>query len=120
MSTLIVGGRDNKKRQQLNVLFALYRRVIKPTLHVGSPEFYPNAAYIPIPCFKSQATEPRRARENGTELNLAFDPNGRRVNSCLTLGVMHDDDEITTIEGLASATIRFSTPTEFRLWRGCG
>ena len=26
--------------------------------------------------------------------------NGRRVNSCLTLAVMHQDDEITTIEGL--------------------
>ena len=28
--------------------------------------------------------------------------NGRRVNSCLTLAVMHQDDEITTIEGLGS------------------
>jgi xanthine dehydrogenase YagT iron-sulfur-binding subunit len=27
--------------------------------------------------------------------------NGRRVNSCLTLAIMHEDDEITTIEGLA-------------------
>ena len=27
--------------------------------------------------------------------------NGRRVNSCLTLAVMHEDDRITTIEGLA-------------------
>lgn len=26
--------------------------------------------------------------------------NGRRVNSCLTLAVMHDTDEMTTIEGL--------------------
>ena len=26
--------------------------------------------------------------------------NGRRVNACLTLAVMHQDDEITTIEGL--------------------
>ena len=26
--------------------------------------------------------------------------NGRRINSCLTLAVMHDDDRITTIEGL--------------------
>jgi xanthine dehydrogenase YagT iron-sulfur-binding subunit len=26
--------------------------------------------------------------------------NGRRVNSCLTLAVMHQDDQITTIEGL--------------------
>ena len=28
--------------------------------------------------------------------------NGRRINSCLTLAVMHQDDEITTIEGLGS------------------
>ena len=27
--------------------------------------------------------------------------NGQRINSCLTLAVMHGDDEITTIEGLA-------------------
>ena len=26
--------------------------------------------------------------------------NGRRVNSCLTLAIMHEEDEITTIEGL--------------------
>ena len=30
--------------------------------------------------------------------------NGLRINSCLTLAVMHADDEITTIEGLATAT----------------
>jgi xanthine dehydrogenase YagT iron-sulfur-binding subunit len=29
--------------------------------------------------------------------------NGRRINSCLTLAVMHGDDRITTIEGLAAA-----------------
>ena len=28
--------------------------------------------------------------------------NGRRVNSCLTLAVVHESDEITTIEGLAN------------------
>ncbi len=28
---------------------------------------------------------------------------GRRVNSCLTLAVMHQDDAITTIEGLGTA-----------------
>ena len=27
--------------------------------------------------------------------------NGRRINSCLTLAIMHEDSEITTIEGLA-------------------
>jgi xanthine dehydrogenase YagT iron-sulfur-binding subunit len=29
--------------------------------------------------------------------------NGRRINSCLTLAVMHQDDDITTIEGIGSA-----------------
>ena len=28
--------------------------------------------------------------------------NGRRVNSCLSLAVMHDGDEITTVEGLGT------------------
>src|SRR5260370_17445011 len=28
--------------------------------------------------------------------------NGRRMNSCLTLAVMHDDDDIVTIEGLGA------------------
>jgi xanthine dehydrogenase YagT iron-sulfur-binding subunit len=28
--------------------------------------------------------------------------NGQRINSCLTLAVMHEDDEIVTIEGLGS------------------
>lgn len=28
--------------------------------------------------------------------------NGRRINSCLTLAVMHDGDEITTIEGIGT------------------
>ncbi len=28
--------------------------------------------------------------------------NGRRINSCLTLAVMHDGDAITTIEGLSA------------------
>jgi xanthine dehydrogenase YagT iron-sulfur-binding subunit len=29
--------------------------------------------------------------------------NGRRINSCLTLAVMHEGDEITTIEGLGQS-----------------
>jgi xanthine dehydrogenase YagT iron-sulfur-binding subunit len=29
--------------------------------------------------------------------------NGRRINACLTLAVMHDGDDITTIEGLGSS-----------------
>src|SRR5256884_4756240 len=28
--------------------------------------------------------------------------NGRRINSCLTLAVMHDDDDVVTIEGLGA------------------
>src|SRR3954451_8123673 len=29
--------------------------------------------------------------------------NGRRINSCLSLAVMHEGDEVTTIEGLANS-----------------
>ena len=31
--------------------------------------------------------------------------NGKRINSCLTLAVMHKDSEITTIEGIANGDI---------------
>lgn len=31
--------------------------------------------------------------------------NGRRINSCLTLAVMHQDDKITTIEGVANGNV---------------
>ena len=30
--------------------------------------------------------------------------NGKRINSCLTLAVMHDGDKVTTIEGLADGS----------------
>src|ERR1700722_5468991 len=36
--------------------------------------------------------------------------NGRRVNSCLTLAVMHANDDIVTVEGLASAPGGSSAP----------
>ena len=32
--------------------------------------------------------------------------NGQRINSCLTLAVMHDGDEIVTIEGLGTRSAR--------------
>ncbi len=31
--------------------------------------------------------------------------NGRRVNACLTLAVMHEGDEITTVEGLSNGKL---------------
>lgn len=31
--------------------------------------------------------------------------NGRRINSCLSLAVMHDGDEVTTVEGLSSGAL---------------
>ena len=31
--------------------------------------------------------------------------NGRRINACLTLAVMHDGDKITTVEGLANGEL---------------
>lgn len=31
--------------------------------------------------------------------------NGRRINACLSLAVMHDGDEVTTIEGLANGDL---------------
>jgi xanthine dehydrogenase YagT iron-sulfur-binding subunit len=39
--------------------------------------------------------------------------NGRRINSCLTLAVMHDDQPITTIEGLADGETLHPLQTAF-------
>ena len=39
--------------------------------------------------------------------------NGRRINSCLTLAVMHQDDEIVTIEGLASGDALHPMPVSY-------
>ena len=39
--------------------------------------------------------------------------NGRRINSCLTLAVMHEGDEITTIEGLANGDQLHPVQTAF-------
>ncbi len=39
--------------------------------------------------------------------------NGTRINACLTLAVMHDDHEITTIEGLANGNELHPLQTAF-------
>jgi len=39
--------------------------------------------------------------------------NGVRINSCLTLAVMHDGDEVTTIEGLANGDALHPLQTAF-------
>ena len=48
--------------------------------------------------------------------------NGRRVNSCLTLAVMHEGDEITTIEGLGTADALHPLQAAFVTYDGfqCG
>ena len=48
--------------------------------------------------------------------------NGRRVNSCLSLAVMHSGDEITTVEGLAKADGLSAIQTAFLEFDGyqCG
>jgi xanthine dehydrogenase YagT iron-sulfur-binding subunit len=48
--------------------------------------------------------------------------NGRRVTSCLTLALMHDGDEITTIEGIGTADALHPMQTAFVAFDGyqCG
>jgi len=47
-----------------------------------------------------QITGPKKGCDHGQCGACTMLINGRRVNSCLTLAVMHDDDDITTIEGI--------------------
>lgn len=45
-------------------------------------------------------TGPKKGCDHGQCGACTMLVNGRRINSCLTLAVMHDNDEIRTIEGL--------------------
>ena len=45
-------------------------------------------------------TGPKKGCDHGQCGACTMLVNGRRINSCLTLAVMHDGDEITTIEGI--------------------
>ncbi|MEN6669185.1 2Fe-2S iron-sulfur cluster-binding protein [Psychrobacter sp. B38] len=47
-----------------------------------------------------QITGPKKGCDHGQCGACTILINGRRVNSCLTLAVMHEGDEITTIEGI--------------------
>jgi xanthine dehydrogenase iron-sulfur cluster and FAD-binding subunit A len=41
--------------------------------------------------------------------------NGRRINSCLTFAVMHEGDEILTIEGLANEVLAFQAEVQIAI-----
>ena len=47
-------------------------------------------------------TGSKKGCEHGQCGACTFSVGGRRINSCLTLAVMHEGDEITTIEGLGT------------------
>lgn len=47
-----------------------------------------------------QITGPKKGCDHGQCGACTMLINGRRINSCLALAVMHDGDEITTIEGI--------------------
>ena len=47
-----------------------------------------------------QITGPKKGCDHGQCGACTILINGRRVNSCLTLAVMHEGDEVTTIEGI--------------------
>ncbi|WP_300475342.1 2Fe-2S iron-sulfur cluster-binding protein [uncultured Psychrobacter sp.] len=47
-----------------------------------------------------QITGPKKGCDHGQCGACTILINGERINSCLTLAVMHDGDEITTIEGI--------------------
>jgi xanthine dehydrogenase YagT iron-sulfur-binding subunit len=49
-----------------------------------------------------QLTGTKKGCDHGQCGACTIHVNGRRVNSCLTLAVMHEGDEITTIEGLGT------------------
>ena len=49
----------------------------------------------------AQLTGTKKGCDHGQCGSCTVLVNGTRINSCLTLAVMHEEDEITTVEGLA-------------------
>lgn len=47
-----------------------------------------------------ELTGPKKGCDHGQCGACTMLVNGRRINSCLTLAIMHEGDEITTIEGM--------------------
>ncbi|TYC55862.1 2Fe-2S iron-sulfur cluster binding domain-containing protein [Rhodobacterales bacterium] len=52
---------------------------------------------------KLQLTGPKKGCDHGQCGACTVSVNGKRINSCLSLAVMHEDDEVTTIEGIGTA-----------------
>jgi xanthine dehydrogenase YagT iron-sulfur-binding subunit len=65
-------------------------------------EFDPRASLLDVFRERLDLTGTKKGCDHGQCGACTVLINGRRVNSCLTLAVMHEGDEITTIEGLGS------------------
>jgi xanthine dehydrogenase YagT iron-sulfur-binding subunit len=65
-------------------------------------EFDPRASLLDVFRERLDLTGTKKGCDHGQCGAYTVLINGRRVNSCLTLAVMHEGDEITTIEGLGS------------------
>ncbi len=79
MSTLTIN--INKKRYQLE-------------------DLDPRTTLLDLCRHHLQITGPKKGCDHGQCGACTMLVNGRRINSCLALAVMHDGDEITTIEGI--------------------
>lgn len=60
----------------------------------------PRTTILDLCCHQLKITGPKKGCDHGQCGACTILINGQRVNSCLSLAVMHEGDEITTIEGI--------------------
>jgi xanthine dehydrogenase YagT iron-sulfur-binding subunit len=78
--------------------------LVPVTLHINGAEHRllidPRASLLDTLRETAQLTGTKKGCDHGQCGACTIHVNGRRINSCLTLAIMHEGDAITTIEGI--------------------
>ena len=94
----IVAAMQNASRnEKIEGAIAVVLRVNGEPLHL---EIDPRTTLLDALREGAKLTGTKKGCDHGQCGACTVHVNGRRINSCLTLAAMHDDDDITTIEGL--------------------
>lgn len=105
-------------RAQTAVPFTSSSRVNIPTrLHINGREVTldldPRMTLLDALRHRLELTGSKKGCDHGQCGACTVLVNGRRINACLTLAVMHEGDEIVTIEGLSDGDVMHSMQAAF-------